>query len=66
VLLATSLSIAAIALVLPFTPVGAAFGFVLPPPAFYAILVATVVSYLVIVEGVKRYFYRHLPTRSRR
>jgi P-type Mg2+ transporter len=58
ILVATSLTVAAIAAALPFTPVGTYFGFVPPPAQFYAILSAMVVVYLAIVEVSKRVFYR--------
>jgi Mg2+-importing ATPase len=57
-LAATSLAVVALAAVLPLTPLGVHFGFVPPPPAFYAILGGMVVAYLCIVELVKRAFYR--------
>jgi Mg2+-importing ATPase len=44
--------------VLPFTPIGAYFGFVAPPAQFYFILAAMVVVYLVVVEVAKMAFYR--------
>jgi Mg2+-importing ATPase len=57
ILVATSLSIVAIAASLPFTPLGNYFGFVPPPAKFYFILAAMVVIYLVMVEGAKKGFY---------
>jgi Mg2+-importing ATPase len=57
-LIATSCTVVAIGALLPLTPVGAYFGFVAPPPQFYAILAALVVVYLLLVEAMKRYFYR--------
>ncbi len=57
-LAATSLAVVALAAVLPLTPLGVHFGFVPPPPAFYAILGGMVVAYLCIVELVKCAFYR--------
>jgi Mg2+-importing ATPase len=57
-LVATSLAVAAIGAVLPFTPLGTYFGFVPPPAQFYAILAAMVAIYLVMVEVAKRGFYR--------
>ena len=58
VLTATSLAVVTMAAVLPFTPIGAYFGFVAPPAKFYFILGAMVVAYLAIVEAAKRRFYR--------
>jgi Mg2+-importing ATPase len=60
VLAATALLVVGVALALPFTPVGAALGFVPPPALLLAVIAATVVVYLVVVELVKRLFYRHL------
>jgi len=64
-LTATSLAVVTIGAVLPFTPVGAFFGFVPPPAKFYFILAAMVVTYLVIVEAAKRRFYRRFQNRER-
>jgi Mg2+-importing ATPase len=58
VLVATSLGIALLGAVLPFTPVGVHFGFVPPPANFYFILAGMAVTYLLIVELAKRGFYR--------
>jgi Mg2+-importing ATPase len=55
----TSLAVVTVAIVLPLTPVGMHLGFVPPPPAFFLILAGMVAVYLVAVEGVKRWFYRH-------
>ncbi len=57
----TILTLAAvlIGLVFPLTPLGALFGFVEPPPAFYIFLVSAIVAYLLLVEGVKRLLYHH-------
>ena len=46
------------ALILPFTPLGTFFGFVPLPPNFLLILVGFVVVYLVLVELMKKWFYR--------
>jgi Mg2+-importing ATPase len=56
-LVATSLTIATIGAVIPFTPLGAYFGFVPLPNRFFIILAAMVISYLLIVEIAKRGFY---------
>jgi Mg2+-importing ATPase len=58
ILAATSLTVVAIAAILPFTPLGSYFGFVPPPARFYWILATMVVIYLFIVEFAKRGFYR--------
>ncbi len=57
-LLASTLSIVVIGCVLPFTILGSIFGFVPPPVQFFAVLAGLVVAYLIIVELVKRWFYR--------
>lgn len=57
-LVATSLGIATLGAVLPFTPLGAYFGFVQPPAQFYFILGGMALAYLVVVEIAKRGFYR--------
>ena len=55
--LSCALVIAA-AFLLPFTPLGLAFGFVRLPGSFYLILVALIGGYLALVEAVKGWFYR--------
>ena len=57
-LTASTMLIVIIACLLPFTALGAIFGFVPPPAAFFAALAGLVAGYLVIVELVKRWFYR--------
>ena len=54
----TSLSVVAMAIVLPYTALGAAFGFTPPPLAFYGVLAAMVVVYLALVECIKRRLFR--------
>ena len=62
-LAAASLVVVAAAIALPYTAVGAWFGFVPLPPHFLAALVGLVVCYLALAELVKRWFYRrHPPT----
>ena len=58
VLLATSLAIVGVAVLLPLSPWGGFFGFVAPPPQFYALLSGMVLAYLCLVEAAKRLFYR--------
>ena len=53
-LTATSLGIVALALVLPFTPLGPLFGFVPLPAGFYLALAVMVLAYLALVEFFKR------------
>lgn len=56
----TSLSMIAVAIILPFTPLGGYFGFVPLPPLFFMLLIGMTFAYLLIVELVKRWFYRRL------
>ena len=58
VLTSTSLCVVAFALILPFTPLGALFGFVKLPFMFYLALAGLVALYLALVEIVKRQFYK--------
>jgi P-type Mg2+ transporter len=58
VLALTSLVIATLGAVLPFTPLGTYFGFVAPPLKFYLILAVMVAVYLLIVELAKNGYYR--------
>jgi P-type Mg2+ transporter len=59
----TSLSIVALAIVLPLTPLGAYFGFVAPPLDFYLILLGMTLIYLVFVQAAKTFFYRWMARR---
>ena len=52
----TSLAVVALAVALPFAPLGRALGFVALPTAFLAVLVALVIAYLALAEGGKRWF----------
>jgi Mg2+-importing ATPase len=54
----TTVIIVGVAVVLPFTPLGTLFGFVVPPLSFFGFLVAFVIAYLVLVEALKRTFYK--------
>ena len=54
-----TLGVVLIGLIIPLTPLGALFGFVEPPPAFYLFLVSAIAAYLLLVEGVKHLLYRH-------
>jgi Mg2+-importing ATPase len=51
----------AAAVLVPWTPLAAYFGFVPPPLSFYGIVAAMVATYLVLVRWVKRRFYRLHP-----
>jgi P-type Mg2+ transporter len=54
----TSLTVVAVAMALPYTALGAAFGFTPPPAAFYGVLALMVVVYLALVECIKRRLFR--------
>lgn len=56
-LVVTSLFIVCIAAMLPYTPLGNYFRFVPLPSEFFTILLAMGVTYLLMVELVKRWFY---------
>ena len=60
-LTATSLAVVVLAVVLPFTPLGAWFGFVPPSVAFLLAIAGLTVSYLVLAQGAKWAFYRVWP-----
>jgi hypothetical protein len=52
------LAVISFAIIIPYTPVGAFFGFVPPPPAFYLALAGILGAYAVLAETVKRWFYK--------
>jgi Mg2+-importing ATPase len=56
-LLAATLLVAAATAALPWTPLGAVFGFVPLPPAFLAFMGLIVLAYVVSAEMAKRWFY---------
>jgi len=57
-LILATMVISMIAVALPFTPVGKAFGFHPFPVVFLAYLLAIVVLYMLMAEVIKRRFYR--------
>jgi P-type Mg2+ transporter len=57
-LIACSLTVVAVAVLLPFTPAGVHLGFVAPPAFFFLILVGMLLFYLLAVEGMKQWFFR--------
>jgi len=57
-LLVSSLTVVAVAILIPLTPIGDLFGFQDPSPAFFAFLVAFVAIYLAMVESLKMLFYK--------
>jgi P-type Mg2+ transporter len=60
-LTATSLAVVVLAVVLPFTSLGAWFGFVPPSAAFLLAIAGLTVSYLVLAQVAKWAFYRVWP-----
>jgi Mg2+-importing ATPase len=58
-LLVSSVSVVIAAVLLPFTPIGRALGFVAPPAQFFAIIAALTLTYLLLVELVKRVFFHY-------
>jgi len=57
-LMFTSIYIVTIGLVIPFTPLGQHFGFVVPPPLYFLALIMIVVTYLFSVQAVKKWFIK--------
>ena len=60
-LLVSGIAVVAAGLLLPLTPLGPLFNFGQLPAAFYAVLAAMVIVYLMMVELLKRWFYRRHP-----
>ncbi len=60
----TSLAVVAVAAALPFTPLGSRLGFVPVPGSFFLILAGIAAVYLVMVQGAKSWFYRHMAGES--
>jgi len=58
-LIVCSLSVVGVAVLLPFTPAGLHLGFVAPPAFFFLILTAMLIAYLLAVEWMKQWFFRH-------
>ncbi|MCX6684328.1 MAG: magnesium-translocating P-type ATPase [Methanoregula sp.] len=57
-LVTSTVLIVAIACILPFTIIGGLFGFIPLPTSFFVVLAGLVIGYLIIVELVKRWFYK--------
>jgi Mg2+-importing ATPase len=53
-LIACSLTVVAVAVVLPFTPAGVHLGFVAPPAFLFLILIVMLLAYLLAVEAMKK------------
>ena len=57
-LIFTSIYIVTIGLVIPFTPLGQNFGFVIPPASFFLVLPLIIAAYLFSVQVVKTWFIK--------
>jgi Mg2+-importing ATPase len=57
-LLISVLAVVVIAAVLPYTPVGTLLRFVPLPPALLAAIAGLALTYLLLVQAVKTWFYR--------
>ena len=57
-LILTSILIVAIGIAIPLSPAARFFGFVAPPPSYFAILFLIIITYLFLVQGVKTWFVR--------
>jgi hypothetical protein len=62
-LLASSLGVIAVAILLPFTPLGDVFGFIALPLKFFLFLAGFVTVYFAMVESLKRLFYKRYAQR---
>jgi P-type Mg2+ transporter len=58
-----TIGVVLVGLLIPLTPLGPVFGFVVPPPGYYLFLAVAVTAYLLLVEVVKRLLYRSRATR---
>ena len=52
------LAVISFAIIVPYTPIAAFFGFVPPPPAFYLALAGILGAYALLAETVKKLFYK--------
>ncbi len=59
-----ALGVVAFAIALPLLPIGRWFGFVTPPPLFFAYLAGATLAYLALVEMAKTIFYRAMGRHS--
>ena len=65
-LVGMTLGAVVLAVALPLLPVGSWFGFVPPPPLFFAYLIGATVAYLALVEVAKMLFFRAIDRRRAR
>jgi Mg2+-importing ATPase len=61
-LIACSLTVVAVAVMLPFTPAGVHLGFVAPPAFLFLILIVMLLAYLLAVEAMKMWFFSRFAT----
>jgi len=62
-----ALSVVAVGIALPMSPLAGPLGFNGPPLVFYAVLAAMVGAYLILIEVAKKRFYApHVPATTRR
>jgi Mg2+-importing ATPase len=59
-LVCTSLVVVCAAMLLPFTPLAPYLGFTPLPAEFFVLLSVLLVTYLLMVEGAKQWFYKRL------
>ncbi|MDE2026284.1 MAG: cation transporting ATPase C-terminal domain-containing protein, partial [Patescibacteria group bacterium] len=57
-LFGTCVGIVGISLLIPFSPLRHALGFMSPPPLYFMILIVLVTTYLVLVETLKKIFLK--------
>ena len=60
----STISIVGLGLALPATPLGPLLGFTVPPPTYFLFLILATVTYLALVEVVKRIVVRRLGGRA--
>ena len=64
-LLLATLAVVGVTLLLPWTPLGALFGFVPLPPIFLLLLAMILLAYIAAAEAMKKHFYRDLGVSAR-
>ena len=57
-LILMSVIIVSIGIIIPFSPLARAFGFVKPPPMYFVALFIIIASYLLLVQFVKKWFIK--------
>jgi len=57
-LMTMSIIIVSIGIIIPFSPLAKPFGFVKPPPMYFVALFIMVITYLLLVQIVKKWFIR--------